>query len=88
MALAECGEKEYLANNTMRITFHGWVSRWNMVPRNHINKRDVERHSFLKSRAAHEHACNIVYDGSRSLVILDDSGDCELLYLPFAIPKR
>ena len=79
--------KECLAKNTVRNRFHGWLVRWNIVPGKHIEQIDVARHSFLKLRTAHEHAPDIVYDGSRGLTILDDSGDCELLYLPFAIPE-
>lgn len=80
--------KEYLVKNTVRNRFYSWLGRWNIVPGNRIEQIDVARNSFLESRASHKHAPDIVYDGSRGLAILNDSGDCELLYLPFAIPER
>ena len=49
---------------------------------------DIARHGELEKRAKCATAAELLFDGSRGLVIVDGANKIMLMYLPWAIPEE
>ena len=55
--------------------------------KDHHTLIDVALHRKLKRRAENPEAAELLFDGTRGLVIMDDAEQVSLMYLPWAIPQ-